>query len=212
MITISVDGEDFEVPSSAADVNWAAKQVAFEQAVVAYVDDVNTLAEAAAPTATVAPTAVVGTAGSGEGISGAATNYGRHVVHKISLSYTALGVDDTTKDVTLWTLPAKTRVLRVIADVTQEFLGGLIADVTLVVGNSTGGDEYLLTQDVFAGVGTYGASQAELGDGVVGGTGFSGDLTWSSTTVVQCRFVSDEVMSALTQGAATFYIECCTYP
>jgi hypothetical protein len=33
MIDIDVWGVDYQVPSSAADTNWAAKQVAFEQAV-----------------------------------------------------------------------------------------------------------------------------------------------------------------------------------
>lgn len=33
MISITVDGEAYEVPSNAADTNWAAKQLAFEQAV-----------------------------------------------------------------------------------------------------------------------------------------------------------------------------------
>ena len=39
-VTIEVDGTDYDVPSSAADTNWAAQQVAFEQAIVAYLDDV----------------------------------------------------------------------------------------------------------------------------------------------------------------------------
>lgn len=34
MINITVDGVVYQVPSSAADVDWAAKQVAFEQALV----------------------------------------------------------------------------------------------------------------------------------------------------------------------------------
>lgn len=38
MVTIEVLGEDYEVPSSAADTNWAAKQIAFEQALAAGVN------------------------------------------------------------------------------------------------------------------------------------------------------------------------------
>lgn len=41
-VTISVLGEDFEVPSSAADTNWAAQQVEFEQALAGGLDTVNT--------------------------------------------------------------------------------------------------------------------------------------------------------------------------
>ena len=39
MIEITVDGVAYEVPSSAADTNWAAKQVAFEQALATAVNE-----------------------------------------------------------------------------------------------------------------------------------------------------------------------------
>ncbi len=38
MITVTVAGTDYEVPSSAADTNWAADQVAFEQALAAAIN------------------------------------------------------------------------------------------------------------------------------------------------------------------------------
>ncbi len=38
MITIAVNGVDYEVPSDARDTNWAAKQIAFEQALAAGVN------------------------------------------------------------------------------------------------------------------------------------------------------------------------------
>lgn len=39
MVTIAVDGADYDVPSSAADTNWAPAQVAFEQALATAVND-----------------------------------------------------------------------------------------------------------------------------------------------------------------------------
>jgi hypothetical protein len=39
MIDISIGGVDYPVPSSAADTNWAAKQVAFEQALATASDN-----------------------------------------------------------------------------------------------------------------------------------------------------------------------------
>jgi hypothetical protein len=39
MISISVNGVDYDVPSSASDTNWAAAQIAFEQALAAGVSD-----------------------------------------------------------------------------------------------------------------------------------------------------------------------------
>lgn len=48
MITLTVNGEDLEVPSSASDVNWAANQVAWEQAVTTYLNEAGADAAAAA--------------------------------------------------------------------------------------------------------------------------------------------------------------------
>lgn len=211
MIDIDLNGVTYEVPSSAADTNWAAKQVAFEQAVAA---DITTNADDIAALETAAtPAAVVGTAGSGTGISGASTSYGRNVVHKITVGFTALQNASTSKDVTLWVLPAKSRVLRVISDVTAAFTGGSISAVAMVCGRAAGGDQYLLTHSVLSGTGARGTQQTELGAGVVGGTGFSSDIIWTTTTTVQARFTSTSAdLSDLTTGSTTFYIECCTYP
>lgn len=48
MITITVDSVDYEVPSSALDTNWAAKQIAFEQALAAAINAVPALPDATA--------------------------------------------------------------------------------------------------------------------------------------------------------------------
>lgn len=50
MITITVDGVSYEVPSSAADTNWAAKQVAFEQALATFLNSVGAAPTWVAPT------------------------------------------------------------------------------------------------------------------------------------------------------------------
>ncbi len=62
MIDIDVNGVTYPVPSSAADTNWAAKQIAFEQGLAAGVNEAIATAEAAeaaaASTGTVASFAV----------------------------------------------------------------------------------------------------------------------------------------------------------
>lgn len=218
MIDITVIDTPYEVPSSAADTNWAAKQVAFEQALASGItvnrERIGELeTDLGDLTVAVMPEDVEGTAGSGTGISSASTNYGRHVVHKITVTRAAINVDSLTADVTLWTLPAKTRVLRVVADVTATFTGGAVSDCDVTVGNSAGGAQYLLSFDVDTATGVYGDAQTELGTAIVGGASFAGDLTWATTTVVQCRFTAvGAFLSELTTGSATFYIEVCTYP
>lgn len=156
---------------------------------------------------------IIGTAPSGTGITVGNTAEVRHVMHKVTVDYTAASAAATTKDITLWTLPAKTRVMRVIADVTTPFTGGAVSDCDVTVGSSAGGAEYLLSFDVDSATGTFGNNQAELGASILGGGSFDSDITWGSTTVVQCRFTSSGAnLSALTAGVMVVYIECAVYP
>lgn len=226
MVTIEVNGENYEVPSNAADTNWAVKQVAFEQALAENLndalEDIETLqgdvvdleTEVTDLSAAVMPPAVAGTPATGTGISGASTSYGRHVVHKITINSAAVvaaGVGPEA-DLVLWTLPAKTRVLRVVAEVTEAFQGGLISAVTLKVGRVGGSDDFLLPADVFTQSIVVGDTQDELGDNVVGGTGFVQDLQWSSQLVVANLVAGGADITELVQGQMTLYIEAVTYP
>lgn len=153
---------------------------------------------------------LAGTAGTGTVVRTAAL---RHYIHKITLPFTSVQTGGTTNDIVLWTVPAKTRILRVVADVTTQFSGGAIATCVMRSGNVANGNQYLLDGNVLAAPIVLGDGQAELGAGIVGGTGFSTDMIWASTTPVQCRFTSTGAnLSALTQGSVTFYIEACTYP
>ncbi len=205
MISIEVDGEDYDVPSSAADTNWSAAQVGFEQALATAVNDALDLISNGAD-------AAAGTAGSGTGISGATTLGATTVVHKITIGYAAVQTANTVKDVVAWTLPAKTRVTRVLADVTQVFDGGAISDCDCTVGASGGGDDFLLSFDVDTATGVFGNSYTELGRSVVGAASWNTDITWSATVPVTLRFTSVGAdLSALTTGSMTLYIECCTY-
>ncbi len=147
--------------------------------------------------------------------TGISTAYGRNVVHKITLGHAAVADAGavTTTNFTIWTLPAKTRVLRVIADVTAAFMGEPISAVTMKVGSSAGGTQYLLEGDIWSNPIVLGNTQAELGTGVVGGTSFGTDIAWSAATVVQIQLeCATGTFANLTTGSVTFYIECCTYP
>jgi hypothetical protein len=115
------------------------------------------------------------------------------------------------KDVTAWTLPAKTRVLRVIADVTTPFTGGTVATATLRVGKAANGAGYLLDADAFTGAITAGDVAAEIGANLLSAT--VADITWSGTQIVNARLTTTVgLTSALTAGSVTFYIECAVYP
>jgi hypothetical protein len=154
-----------------------------------------------------------GTAGSGTGITADRTAALQHYVHRITVARTALTAAATTQDITLWTVPAKTRVLRLVEDVTAAFDDGAspISAVTTTCGTTAGGNQYLLSGSVFS-VTTLGDVAAEIGAGLTSAT--VADIpSMSATTAIQCRWTSTGGnLSTLTTGSSTFYIEAVTYP
>lgn len=155
--------------------------------------------------------ALAGTPAAGTGITLGTSAELRSVVHKITADYTAFQTAGTTNDVTLWTLPTKTRILRIIGDVTTKFLGGAISAVVMRVGKAANGAEYLLDKDVFTAAVTAGDVAAEIGASLLSAT--VADLTWGTTQAVVMRLTSTTAnLSALTQGSVALYIECAVYP
>jgi hypothetical protein len=139
----------------------------------------------------------------------------RHFVNKVTVINTALTAAGQT-DLTLLTTPVNSRIVRVVADVTQVFTGGALSAVTITVGNTAGGNQYLLSNSVLTATNTWGDVVAEMGAGVVSATladfgtvatGVPGALT------VQTRFTCTGAnCNAATQGSVTFYIEYVVYP
>lgn len=157
-------------------------------------------------------TGSAGTAGSGTGVTVNNTGSQRAWVHKITVARTNLTAAATTQDVTVWTLPAKTRLVAVIVDGTAAFddAAGPISALTITCGKTAGGAEYVLSGSLFT-VNTLGDATGEVGASL---TSYFGDIpSWSATTAVTCRFTSTGGnLSTLTTGSATFYLEMTTYP
>lgn len=157
---------------------------------------------------------VAGTAGSGTGISTVRTAQVRHVVHAVTVTEAALTDADTSQAVTIWTVPAKTRILRIVADVTAAFTGGGVTACTLQVGISGGdADAYIVASDVFAGAVTLGDVEADLGVALGNaGTGAGAFANWGGTQALAAQFDTTTANVAdLTAGSVTFYIECVSY-
>lgn len=152
-----------------------------------------------------------GTLPSGTGVT---VNKGSAVtasVHKVTVAFTAPATGaGLTFDQTIWTIPAQTKVVRVIADVTVAFTGGAISAGTISVGKTVGGTEYLLAASDFT-TGTFGDAMAEEGAALSGG--LEDFPAWGSTTAISARFTSVGAnTSAYTAGSVTFYIESVRYP
>src|SRR5712691_8372543 len=79
------------------------------------------------------------TAGSGTGITVNKAAESTRTVYKITTTYQAFSTAALTADATIATLPAKTRLCGLHADVTQAFSGGSVATASLSLGTSAGG-------------------------------------------------------------------------
>ncbi len=156
----------------------------------------------------------IGTAASGTGITANYSGAIKDWVHKVTVINTALAAAGTS-DVTLAVTPVNSRIVRVTADVTQVFTGGALSAMTVMCGNTAGGNQYLLANSVFTAQNTWGDVAAEVGAGLL--TATWADFGTSAAGVpgaitVQCRFTCTGAnCSAATQGSVTFYVEGVTY-
>ena len=132
-------------------------------------------------------------------------------VYKVTTSYTAFqqGAGATNKEITIATLPAKTRLVSIIADTTTKYIGGGVTATTLKVSKTANGGEYIAVHDVFTAAVTKGLADADLGTVMVRAEAIQGgDLpSWSAATAVLARLDTTTAnTSALTQGSTTFYL------
>lgn len=139
------------------------------------------------------------------------TGSARTYINKVSRTHAELTAAATTEDETVWTIPAKSRVIRLIADVTTPFTGGGVTAVAVTCGFTAGGNEYLVSFDALSGAIVRGDALAEMGASLTDGVGHV--PSWTGTTAVSCRFTSTTAnLVALTAGEVFLYLEVVTYP
>lgn len=150
------------------------------------------------------------TAGSGTGLTVNATGHVNRQVYKVTVDYTGFSAADTHAHHVIATLPAKTRIVSIIADTTVKYLGGAVSAATLEVGKTTDtGVEYILPHDVFTAVVNKGLADADLGNSINRANAvYGGDLpSWTAATDITATIrTTNANTSALTQGSTTFYI------
>lgn len=163
------------------------------------------------------------TAGSGTGITVNVTGAVRTLAYKVTVSYTAMTCNATTCDVTLATLPAKAKVLGIVADLVTPFVCAqtcTTATLSITAGKTAGGAEYLASFDADAAAATFGDALAETGAALlVAAATQGGDLpSWSATTTLQIRMTSavgnlaTAGVTNLNAGSVTFYVATLVWP
>ena len=133
-----------------------------------------------------------------------------------------------TCDFTVATLPARTFLVRVFADLTTTFACAAVcttATLSGTLGTTAGGSQLLVTMDLDAAASQFGDADAELGATMnaaaraANGALFPSVLmSWASATTVTFRITSaagnlgDGVTTNLSQGSITFYLQTERYP
>lgn len=150
----------------------------------------------------------IATSGSGSGVT---VNYagklGRQIL-KITMTYAAFTAAAKTKSLTIATVPAKTRIVGCIADITIAFTGGGESAATLAVGLTTG-DQIILAADVLTAAATYGLADSDLGANFARADAIQGGYvpSWSASEAITATLVTTtNNISSLTAGSVTFYL------
>lgn len=159
--------------------------------------------------------ATIGT-GSGTGVT-VVGSYVRDQIYKVTVARTAFVTAGVTSDITIGTLPAKTQILGIIADVTQTFACTATctsATLSMTLGTTAGGNEVLASFDADAATAVFGLADANLGTGMTRAAAIQGGLfgAWATTTPLILRLTSgtgnigDGAATNLSQGSVTFYV------
>jgi hypothetical protein len=150
------------------------------------------------------------TAGAGTGLTVDTAGALNRQVYKVTVDYTGFSAAATHAHHVIATLPAKTRIVGIIADTTAAYSGGAVSACTLEVGKTTDtGIEYILLHDVKTTAVVKGLVDGDLGESLIHDHAVQGgDLpSWTTTTDITATIrTTDANTSALGAGSTTFYI------
>jgi len=174
--------------------------------------------------ATLAATDAQITNGSGTGIT-VAGNSGNlnDQIYKVTIDRTNFIAAATTADVTIGTIPAKTRILSVYADLTTVFACSATCTSTTLsftLGTSAGATNIFLTFDADAALIQRGLADADLGANMTRATMIQGGYlpSWASPTILSLRLTSGTgnigtgAATNLSTGVIVFYVHTARMP
>lgn len=155
------------------------------------------------------------TAGSGTGVTVDDAGSLRTQVYKVTVAYTNFVSAGTTHDLTIATLPAKSLVHRVFAQVTTPFVCAstcTTATLSATLGLSAGGVEFLESFDLDASAAWFGDADAEIGSAIDVASATPGGYLNAAGSAVVMRGTSGTgnwgsgSATNLNAGSVTFYI------
>jgi len=151
------------------------------------------------------------TPGSGTGVTVINNGYNSRTIYKVTVTYAALSAAVLTADKVIATIPAKTRLITVIADTTVPYTGGATSAAALIVGKAAGGAQYIATHDVRTAAIVKGLADADMGTELTRAAAINGGaiVDWVSAVSVYVRITTVSAnTNALTAGSTTYYLVC----
>lgn len=115
----------------------------------------------------------------------------------------------TTADVVIATLPAKTRLISIIADTITTWSGGGVTACTQTIGTTAGGAQLIASYDCFTAAVTKGLADADMGTSMTRAAAVQGGTipSWTATTPIYLRITTTTAnTNALTQGETVVYL------
>jgi hypothetical protein len=114
-----------------------------------------------------------------------------------------------TADVVIATLPAKTRLISIIADTITTWSGGGVTACAQTIGTTLGGTQLIASYDCFTAAITRGLADADMGTSMTRAAAVQGGVipSWSATTPIYLRITTTTAnTNALTQGETIVYL------
>jgi len=163
------------------------------------------------------------TPGTGTGVTIVDVGSVRRVVYKVTVASTQFVAAAVTADITIATLPTKTRLMGVYADLVTPFACTATcttATLSMTLGTAAGGNQILLSFDVDAAAAIFGDAENELGASMVITAMIQGAYlpSWSATQIMTARLTSGTgnigtgTATNLSAGSITFYLITETLP
>ena len=157
------------------------------------------------------------TAGSGTGVTVNDIGSVRRSVYKVTVDRTQFIAAAVTADVTIATLPAKTRLVGVYADLTTQFACTVTctsSTLSMTVGTAAGGAQILASFDADAAAAVFGITDGQLGTAMTAAARVQNAyLSWAGT-IISARLTSGTgnvgtgAATNLSAGVVTFYLIC----
>jgi hypothetical protein len=151
---------------------------------------------------------------SGTGITVSGWSLTTRKTIKVTATYAAFSAAALFKDLTLITLPARTRLIGIIADTTTPYSGAGVLSATMRSGPSAGSATFLVDADVFTAATTKGLVDADMGTvlnraGAVNGGNIQ---SWTGNNNIIVRLTTTGANTdQLSAGVTTFYITVETF-